>query len=342
MIYILRGIKMNWEQIFGHTETIRQIKEMLATQRLAHAMLFVGPEGIGKGLVARVAAAAMLCELQPAVEHCGQCSACRLLEGGIQPDFLAVRPEGESIKINQIRRLQTEAAFFPQAGDSKVVVVEEAEKMTVDAANSLLKLLEEPPPYLKFILLANNTQAILPTILSRCRQFRFLPLPPEFIAGYLINEGFTAAKAKIAARLSGGTMRQAISLVSGEMDIRDQAVGCLQVIFTQDTEEVFSLAAELEKLGSEKAPVLLKHFTLILRDLIVIASNSDLQLLYNADIAEDVLYEIAGFLSQDKLQEALQEVQQTYKALTGNANLRMAAEALLIRLTDLRRREFSA
>lgn len=174
---------MNWENIAGHDAVVTMLKNMLETGKVPHALLFSGPAGIGKMPAARVFAAGLLCSGPAAGKPCGECSDCAQAARQSHPDLVVLAGDGGSIKIEQIRALQHEAAFAPYNGRRRVFIVEDAGRLTAQAANSLLKILEEPAPGTVFVLTATSGHALLPTIVSRCRVLSFRPLDEATLTG---------------------------------------------------------------------------------------------------------------------------------------------------------------
>lgn len=322
---------MHWNDITGHAGIISVLQNMLASGRVPHALLFTGPAGIGKMLVARILAAALLCagESKP----CGACLSCQKARQNSHPDFVVVPNEGGSLKIDQIRALQQEVALTPYYGTGRVFIIEEAERMTAQAANSLLKLLEEPPAGTVFILTAASPYALLPTIVSRCRILQFQPLAYQALAELLTKQGADSRQAAMAARFSGGRVGQARAVLApGGLDLRDQAAGMIEALPVAGPELIWQSAATLDKMAAEDFALLLRYFSYIFRDLLIIKLGQE-ELLYNADIS-DRLGQMAAYWDERRLTGALSELGQATRALDSNANPRLICEALFIKLMD--------
>jgi DNA polymerase-3 subunit delta' len=325
---------MRWTDIIGHTENIVRLQNMLSSGRMPHALLFAGPDGIGKRMVAQVVAASLLCV---AVENkpCGQCPSCRQVKGGRQPDLLVISPEGATIKIDQIRNLQHEAALAPYGGQRRVCIIEDADKMTAQAANSLLKFLEEPPGEMVFILLSAGKQLLLETILSRCCVLAFQPLAYSLLAEALVSRGVLPEQAKVAARLSGGGMGTALKLVAPDgLVVRNQAASIVVGLLGCKMMFVWDTAGEWEKLERRELLAVLQYMRYILRDLLMLAAGQELSLLFNLDLASSLQAQVDNW-NETRLIAALSAVERARQALRGNANSRLTSEALLIKLRDL-------
>ncbi|MDR7866099.1 MAG: DNA polymerase III subunit delta' [Sporomusaceae bacterium] len=323
-----------WEDIAGHGEVTAMLRNMLSSGRMPHALLFVGPAGIGKMLVARTLAAAILCGA--GAEPCGECPSCRLVAQGAHPDLVVLAAEGASLKIDQIRALQHEAALAPYYGAGRVFLIEEAERLTVQAANSLLKILEEPPAGSVFILTAASQHAMLPTVVSRCRVFTFRPLAPEALARLLAARGADGTRAATAARLSGGRVGEALVLLAeGGLALRDAALAVVVGLPTGGASLVWTQGAALDKLSASELTAFLRYLSQVLRDLLVIVSGRE-ELALNSDAAGE-LRSAAADWDAPRLDEALRAVRDAGRAIEGNANTRLTLEAMLIHLLEAAR-----
>ena len=163
----------------------RRLKEQLAGQEerhgLSHAYILSGPPGSGRHTLARLLAAAMVCTAPPAERPCGRCAACRKVNEEIHPDVITLAGAGENkpISVDQVRALRADAYIRPNEGERKVYLLERAEEMNASAQNAMLKLLEEGPPYAAFLLLAENSSALLQTVRSRCEELALAPVSPQ-------------------------------------------------------------------------------------------------------------------------------------------------------------------
>jgi len=324
---------MNWNEVIGHQDAVTMVKAMLSTGKMPHALLFAGSAGIGKSLLAKLVAAGILCS-SDREKPCGHCHSCVLFGRSEHPDFIQVAPDGATIKIDQIRLLKNVAALTPAIGAGRVCLIEDAELMTVQAANSLLKLLEEPPPGLIFILIAGTSKPLLSTILSRCRKISFHPLPVSMLEQALVHKGYEQAAAAIAARLSGGRMGKALTLLAPDgLVSRDMALHLLASIGQEGMSVVWEQATKLAGLDTKDIVTVLGFFLYLLRDLLIVAGQYGEQLLYNIDLVQ----ELAGLVPvwpECRCMAAITAVKNTIRAIEGNANTRLALEELLINLKD--------
>jgi DNA polymerase III subunit delta' len=210
-----------WQHIRGHDRLIQSFSRAIERNRLAHAYLFVGPEGVGKKLLAVELAKAILCEGKAAkFEACDQCTSCTLIEAGTHPDFFTVsRPEeSHEIPIEIMRGLCRDFAMKSARGKGKVAVLDDADDLNEESANCFLKTLEEPPPRSVFILIGTSAERQLPTIVSRCQVIRFPPLPRSLVLDLLRARGITDEEQRARlARLCEGSPGQAMALAHPEL-----------------------------------------------------------------------------------------------------------------------------
>ncbi len=206
---------MPFSEVIGQEPALRVLQRSLREGRIAHAYLFVGPEGVGKKLVARLLAQAMSCEKND-FDACGKCSPCQRIETFSHPDVTWVKPGGLSrrIGIDDIRNLRHWISRKAHhVGRRKIFVLTEAERMTAEAGNALLKTLEEPPADSLLILLSSHPASLFPTIISRCQTIRFSPLPRKDIKDYLVSKlKLPADEAQLLSQLSEGRLGKALSL----------------------------------------------------------------------------------------------------------------------------------
>jgi DNA polymerase III subunit delta' len=250
---------LHLRDIVGQAPAVERLRKAIELSRLPHALLFWGPAGVGKQATAKALAAAMLCSgrstaangaaAAPApnahpVDACGHCEDCRMVEAGTHPDFnlvykeLAAFHEDSSVRDRVMQALSIDvvrsfliapAASAPSRGRAKIFVVLDAELMSDDAQNSLLKTLEEPPSRVTIILMAERPEELLATTRSRCSLVRFDPLPAEFVARKLREAGIEEAEARFWAGLTGGSAGEALRLAKEDLGTATVKEGLYQV-----------------------------------------------------------------------------------------------------------------
>jgi len=253
----------------GQWKAKRILRHALESGKISHAYLFNGPSGTGKVATARAFAKALFCTAGGA-EACGQCAECRKFEHGNQTDLTIVAPDGQSIKIDQIRELQRDFAFRSSVTKRKVYMIEQAEKMTLQAANSLLKFLEEPLSPVVAILITDNGQAVLPTIRSRTQWVPFLPISPMDMLQQLVDEGANPLLARTAASLSSGIDgAREILQQNGFAEIRKLVIQLGKESVTRFTAAMITAQQQLFKTElAEQVQLVLSLLTIWFKDLI--------------------------------------------------------------------------
>lgn len=315
---------MDWSDIIGQETAVGRLRQMLQRDQIPHALLFSGPAQVGKRLAADRLAAALLCATSR-TDPCGQCPSCGRLARQEHPDLLLVEPEGENIRIGQIRQLQEEAALAAYEGGRRVVIIDGAEKMNVPAMNSLLKFIEEPPAGVFILLLTPARHMLLATLLSRCAEIPFHRMGVAVLADALIRRGIAPAQADTAARLSGGRFGAALASLDQErVQWREEAEQWLQDLMAG--QGALALAAGLAARERKEVLAFLDALQLRLRDRMIWSVTGEERLLLSAAAATKTPGNGTTWL------EALHIVKEVRRAIQGNANLRLLLETLALRL----------
>ena len=174
---------MNFNEIIGNNKIKQDLQDIIDNNTISHSYMFVGIDGIGKKLIAKEFARKILC-LNKQNQNCATCDSCIKFNSSNNPDFLEIFPDGNSIKIAQMREMQEKVYQKPIVSDKKVFIIDQVEKMTEEAQNSLLKTLEEPPEYMVIILITSNENKLLNTVKSRCIRINFTGLSKQDITKY--------------------------------------------------------------------------------------------------------------------------------------------------------------
>ena len=235
--------------------------------RMAHAYLFAGPPGVGKALFARIFAQCLFCERcdDDVLEACGDCSPCRQMNAGTHPDFFHIGcPEGKGeIPVSAFcgagdkrgkEGLIHDLSLRPMAGIRRIAILDDVNRMNVEGANAMLKTLEEPPPNSLLILIAENLDAVLPTIRSRCQLVRFAPLPTPDVADLLLQHEIAANadEAAAAAGMSDGSLQTAAQLLNPALrSLRDRLFGFLSSRDMNPLEAAKTMSDGLDELGGD-------------------------------------------------------------------------------------------
>lgn len=334
---------IRWDDILGHDRVVERLRRLSSKGRVPHSMLFTGTEGIGKRLTAKALAASLLCLHPENGIPCGCCEACRAIDVGTHPDFYYIEPESKgkstakSIRIEQIRELESKLALAPKLSTTRVAILDGAELMNEAAENSLLKTIEEPVGPMVFILITDSPDSLLDTIRSRCVRMEFGLLSPEIIAGHLVKLG--AEEASAIGAIAEGSIGKAIRLYQGEgISLREDAVKTLEALLSpkgMTAQRLWDKGAELSAMPRENLDEWLGFLAMLLRDLLVLYSGAH-ELLYHRDMLEK-LADMAGKLQKNKAEAMLSIVRDMRHRLLANVNLKLQLDGMLIRLQDVAR-----
>ncbi|MGQ9456922.1 MAG: DNA polymerase III subunit delta' [Anaerolineae bacterium] len=319
--------------VVGHGWAVRLLQKGLEDGRVAHAYLFAGPPQVGKTTLALEFARALLCT----GEHppCDNCPACRRVQAGTHPDLHRVEGTGKggAILIEQVRELRQGAVLAPVHGPYRVYVVPHMERATAEAANALLKTLEEPPPQVVLLLTTSHLASLLPTIVSRCQVLVLRPLPREEVEVALRERWHLAeADAALLARLSGGRLGWAVRASQDPQVLarRRSWLDALHQALRGSRLQRLRQAEALATLPEEELQEVLDLWAGYFRDLLVWKGGYP-EGVHHVDQSA-ALEEVAKGCPLERAREALRAILATWDALQRNANRRLALEVLLLSL----------
>jgi len=312
------------------------LQRALRSGHIAHAYLFVGPSGVGRMAAARAFAQALLCATA-ADDGCGRCGACHKIESGTHPDLRIISPgrtesgaERRAVGIDQIRALKHEAAYPPYEARWKVFIVEDAEAMRAEAANSLLKVLEEPPPGIVIILTAESTAGVLPTLVSRAQLVRFSFVPASEIARALTERsGVPAERARFLAALAGGRVGAALAAAAAGDEVFERRAGVVKTLAAVAGGDAVTRLDAADAIARQKDDVerWLDIALLWVRDVVVWQETHDPALLVNLDARASVA-EWAGRVSGERLRRTADAIEAAKADVRRNLNARLVLEVL--------------
>jgi len=330
---------MPFRDLIGQPHARLLLQGALRSGRISHAYLFVGPSGVGRLAAARAFAQALLCATG-GDDACGACGPCRKVAGGTHPDLRIITPgrteagaERRAVAIDQVRSLKRDAAYPPYEARWKVFIIEDTEEMRAEAANSLLKLVEEPPASTVIILLSESTEALLPTLVSRAQLVRFGPAPAAEIARALTALDVPPARARYLAALAGGRVGAALEAMhAGEEPFARRAEVLATLRALEAGDPIVGLdAAEAVAKQRDEIEGWLEIALWWFRDLVIWKTAEDPNLLVNLDRQAEVA-EWAGRARADDLRRAVDAIEQAKAALRRNVNPRLILETLFIRM----------
>lgn len=327
----------NWN-LFSHEWAVQLLKGQIASGRLRHAYLFTGPDGIGRRTLALRLAQALNCTNPPAPgEFCGECRACRGFARAQHPDLLIVeRQEGDrDIKIAAVRELSRSLSRTPLEARFQVALLMDFDSASEEAANALLKTLEEPSSSVVICLTAPDADSLPETIASRCELLRLRPMPVDKLASELATHlAVDSGRAKLLAGLSGGCPGLAL-VWHAHPEILEQRADWLKAgeeLLHANRVQRFAFADKASKDRDALRQLLLVWLS-FWRDLVIRTSHSSAPI-SNPDKVE-MIESLAGRLNKHSAQHALQAIERSLAQLSTNVNARLALEGLLLELPTL-------
>lgn len=312
----------------GRSDIQEMIRLAVTNNTVAHAYLFYGPQGSGKQTVADYFAAALNC-LQGDGRPCCVCSACRKAAEHIHPDICHIAPDGKSLKIDQIRQIRKNASLKAQEGRYQVFILAGVDQMTAEAANSLLKFLEEPPGHTVFMLLSENPAGLPPTVVSRCQPVMLRRLKDEEINRILERAATLSADEKERiARLAGGIPGRALSLAKEDGAFQEAADALSELTGTAAISALAGMWAEKENLAD-----FLDNLLTVLRDLLVWKTVGEKRLLFWDD-APALSGEPTMRWTAAAAMEAILAILALQNDMQSPINVRLALERALRRIKE--------
>ncbi|MFP4028347.1 MAG: ATP-binding protein [Candidatus Brocadiia bacterium] len=338
---------MSLNDLTGHERARSLLQAHLKTGTVSHAILLVGPGGVGRLQLARELAATLLCQ-QNSLESCGKCESCRRFNSGNNPDYFEVGvPEGKQYvpidairggKNAEYRGIQEESSVKPVTADVRVFVIRDVERFTLPAANCFLKTLEEPPGESYFILVATSLRDIPETIVSRCQIVRLSGLPAEDVARQLQQEETPPQVARWLAHRTWGSPGQARRLQEFKLpEFNDKLVEALAALSMEKNfqlaDAILDKSSEISRSAAEQRAAIreiLECAAVFYRDLAAIGLNPDLEL-FNEEKRE-VLRKTAEKIPVDRALECAEMILKTQEEIDFNANKKLALDSLFSRL----------
>jgi len=322
---------MMFSTIEGHDRPIRILQQALANDALGHAYVFSGQTGIGKKLTALALASAVNCPNAGPDGGCGACPSCRKIDSLGHPDVRVLVTDGDEIKIDQIRQVQSDLSLTPFEGAKKVLIVDNAESMNAAASNAFLKTLEEPPGNALIILITAMPQGLLSTIRSRCQEIPFHPLPRTVLARALMRRrGISEEDAMFIAALVQGSMGLGLEMdLEQEKAARMEAAALLSGIAQMGPGDSLALAEALAK-DRERLDRLIDIGVEWMRDALVYRETGDERLLVHAR-ARQHLRQLADRYSVPGLLANMELFMMSRNLLERRVSAQLVAENLLLK-----------
>ena len=309
---------MYFEKIRGRRFAKKYLSNSIKSNMISHAYMFEGPSGVGKNTMARELATTLL-EMENLFNS---------------PDYIEITPDGNSIKIAQIRKLQSDILVKPYKS-YKIYVIDEAQKMTVEAQNALLKTLEEPPKYAIIILITNNKESLLDTIKSRCEIIKFTPIPLVEVADYLTQTGVDKNRASLLANFSRGSMQKAIELSESEdfHIMRDEVQKYVETFLTGSMLDIMDIQSSIEKYKDNITNVLdllVNYF----RDIMMVKENVDSSMIINLDRLV-FIKNMSTKITYSQLSKIIDIIEETKNKLRSNCNFNISIQVMTLNIYEV-------
>lgn len=339
-----------FSKLIGNDNAKRSLKRLLANGRVPNSLLFAGDEGVGKRQFALQVAKAFVCKEPTDHEACGVCAACRRADVFVfpksdkgddfeqvffseHPDVGTVIPFKRNLRVNAIRDLEREANFRPYEAAARFFIIDDAHKMNDNAANALLKTLEEPPATSYIFLITSRPDSLLPTIRSRCQMMRFAPVETDEIERFLIDDrAFTHDEARLAARLARGSVGRAVSVDVAKFKAnRERMMGVLRnAVETVDRAALLRISEELnDAKNKENFEENLDILESLIHDVWTLRMSGEDSRIVNTDLANDLSRIAENAVGLD-LASWLGGIETMRENFAVNINRKIAADALFV------------
>jgi DNA polymerase-3 subunit delta' len=324
---------MPFSDLAGNDRIKFLLRRAVREGRIGQSLILAGPDGIGKRRFALALAQAVNCERPTDGDACGKCGQCLKVAHGEHLDVITYAPDGQFIKIEQMREMSAEAQFKPFEGNRRVLIVDEADRLNIRAANSILKSLEEPPETSLIILVTSRPYALLDTIRSRCQVLSFAPLSPAELESYLTaNYKRPVEQNRLISRLASGSIGRAIEIDINEYLAEREVIINLAEAALVHHDGIHLLAAA-EQLGRklERDPFVrhMNTLLLVLADLFRLKLDQSAGILTNADVAPR-LGAIADQTDVASLTAWTDKIEKLLQDIIRNVNRQLAMEAMLL------------
>ena len=325
-----------FQDILGHEMIKDHFRKAIENHKVSHAYILAGEEGMGRKSLANAFAMTLLCE-KGLKEPCMECHSCKQMLSDNHPDVIHVTHEKPgSIGVDDIRKQINDTIMIkPYSSYYKIYMVDEAEKMTVQAQNALLKTIEEPPSYAVIILMTTNPDAFLPTIPSRCIQPKLKPLRDYVVKGYLVEKlGVPVEKAEVYAAFARGNLGKAIHIASSE-EFGELYRAVLTLLKNIKNMDLPALLEFIKKLQEDHLDIneCLDFMQLWYRDILMYKVTKDMNLLIFKDEYKTVS-EICSHSSYEGLEAVLEAIDKAKQRLDANVNTELALELMLLTMKE--------
>lgn len=325
----------DFNSIIGQEQMIEHFKSAIEMDKVSHAYIIQGDYDSGKKLMASVFAKALQCE-QKGTEPCNHCTSCLQADTGNQPDIIYVSHEKpNSIGIHDVReQINGSIGIKPYSSDYKIYIVDEAEKMTAEAQNALLKTIEEPPAYAVIFLLTTNLGKLLPTILSRCVILNIQPVKDELIKRHLLSLGVEERQAEFCTAFSMGNVGKAIRVATSE-EFNEIKNDCVHMLKYAKDMQVYELIQAVKELTKYKLQIYdyLDFMLMWYRDVLLLkATGNANSLIYQEEYSS--IRDRGNQSSYEGIQKIIEEIEKAKVRLRANVNFELTIELLWLTIKE--------
>lgn len=325
-----------FQDIVGQEQIKEHLQSALRTKKISHAYIINGEKASGKEFIAKIFAMALQCE-KGGDEPCHECHSCKQALSGNQPDIIFVSHEKpNTIGVDDIRgQLNNDVTIKPYSSPYKVYIINEAEKMTVQAQNAILKTLEEPPGYAVIFLLTTNVNSLLQTILSRCVVLNMKPASDQLIKKFLMEEmQIPDYKAEVCVAFARGNVGKARMLASSEEfdNVKAEALSLLKYIHDMELQEI---VAAIKKITEYKLEIndYLDICSIWYRDVLLFKATNDVNhLVFREEI--QALRKVAGRSSYEGIESVIVALEKAKTRLNANVNFDLTMELLMLEIKE--------
>ena len=328
---------LDFKHIVGHEQIIQHLKDAIKSGKVSHAYILAGEDGAGKNLLANAFAANLQCEdRERESDACGKCKSCIQAASKNHPDIIRVTHEKASIGVDDVRiQVNNDIQIKPYSSPYKVYIIDEAEKLTEAAQNALLKTIEEPPAYAVILLLTNNLNALLPTILSRCVTLKCKAVDKELIKKLLMEEyKVPDYQAELSAVFAQGNVGKAVKYASSDefIEIKNEVLHLLKYI---DDMELYEIIDGLKRISEKKNSIndYLDFMILWYRDVLMYKVTKDLNLLTYKEEYSDITKQ-ANLKSYEGIEKIIAAIEKAKIRLNANVNFDIAIELMLFTIKE--------
>ncbi len=326
----------NFKDIYGQKQIVDHFQNALESGKISHAYIINGERSSGKEFIAKIFAMALQCESE-GIEPCNECHSCKQALSGNHPDIIKVTHEKPAtVGVEDIRNgVNNDVVIKPYSSKWKIYIINEAEKMTVQAQNALLKTLEEPPAYAVILLLTSNPEALLPTIQSRCVELNMKPVPDDIIKNYLMQEiHIPDYKADVCTAFARGNLGKAKALAASEEfdNIKTEAVSLLKYIRDMEITDIMSA---IKKINDYKIDIndYLDILSVWYRDVLLFKATNDVNHLIFKDEIQ-YIKKVSNQSAYEGIEIILDALEKAKARLRANVNFELTMELLLLTIKE--------